>query len=527
MRRVVGPTATGALGVALAIAAVACAVGAGRAADDADQARQGVRYVTVLQVRTASERAYLDEVNATLLHDVFDIGSERAVVAARDRRVAARRQAVAALTAISRGSDTAGRDASDLLNVVANDGIGSTRIVDPDALVTAADFDLYVGQGPTRPVPSGIATDLDDLVAVASIGGWTLNRGIDLTWIEVRPDVPSRFGAYLDLAEQYALSGGFLGDDADRPLQGSVYLADSDGSARTRSLDRIVARSPIMAYDQWIQRRADGPAGDPPATLADLASTASRLDAALRGRIDAALADERAAAAAARDRAERRHDRLALAAIGLGALAALCLLASAAMAIARIRARSRQATTDPLTGVGNRRRLDEATRAHLADPDLAWHAVAMVDLDRFKLINDTWGHATGDAVLVRLAQELQSAAADLRSSPARPETTVVRMGGDEFLVSVHARTPMDVGAIRDRLGAARSVRLFTADGHEVPLAFSVGVASAAAPCTLEDLMAAADLASYEEKAQRAQRATDDGVGLATTTPTSAASTDRR
>lgn len=92
----------------------------------------------------------------------------------------------------------------------------------------------------------------------------------------------------------------------------------------------------------------------------------------------------------------------------------------------------RLAFLDPLTGLANRRvlaeRLAQAIRDAAATGQCA--AVCMVDLDGFKTVNDEYGHAAGDAVLVASAQRLQSA--------VRSRDTVVRTGGDEFVIVLTA-----------------------------------------------------------------------------------------
>jgi diguanylate cyclase (GGDEF)-like protein len=88
-------------------------------------------------------------------------------------------------------------------------------------------------------------------------------------------------------------------------------------------------------------------------------------------------------------------------------------------------AAERQALTDPLTGLCNRRAMDEALAAALADPMLEI-GLLHVDLDLFKAVNDTHGHAAGDAVLERVGEVLRT---ELRDSDSAG-----RVGGDEFLV---------------------------------------------------------------------------------------------
>ena len=94
------------------------------------------------------------------------------------------------------------------------------------------------------------------------------------------------------------------------------------------------------------------------------------------------------------------------------------------LSILRAFARSeRQATTDPLTGLLNRRSLEDRMPATAADP--AGYAVAYLDLDRFKQLNDTHGHAAGDRALRAFATTLRRR--------LRPRDLIGRWGGEEFL----------------------------------------------------------------------------------------------
>ncbi|MEP9394961.1 GGDEF domain-containing protein [Gordonia sp. VNK1] len=87
-------------------------------------------------------------------------------------------------------------------------------------------------------------------------------------------------------------------------------------------------------------------------------------------------------------------------------------------------------TTDPLTGVLNRRGFTAAMRGVAARPGCPF-AVAMIDIDHYKTINDKYGHAVGDAVLIRLAQRIRSTAG--------LDAVVGRLGGDEFVIAAQLR----------------------------------------------------------------------------------------
>lgn len=147
-----------------------------------------------------------------------------------------------------------------------------------------------------------------------------------------------------------------------------------------------------------------------------------------------------------------------------------------------------QARSDPLTGLGNRRMLDEEISrllTHRPLPD--GHALLYVDLDRFKDINDTYGHETGDLVLQYVAEALQGL--------ANADDTVIRLGGDEFVI-VFGR------AKRERvLSAGRAIvehlsQPVNLDGATYSFGASVGIAFSENP---SELLRQADVALYSAK----------------------------
>ena len=156
----------------------------------------------------------------------------------------------------------------------------------------------------------------------------------------------------------------------------------------------------------------------------------------------------------------------------------------------------RQARTDDLTGLANRRSLMQ----HLRDqydrlqrhPEL--HAcVLALDLDHFKAVNDHWGHAAGDAVLVHVARLMQS---QLRSADL-----VGRSGGEEF-VALLPDTRLDeaehlAGRLREAIAATPTCH----GGHGIPITVSIGAAAVqATDADAEAVLLRADRALYEAKA---------------------------
>lgn len=157
----------------------------------------------------------------------------------------------------------------------------------------------------------------------------------------------------------------------------------------------------------------------------------------------------------------------------------------------------RLARTDPLTRAWNRRAIVELLRRELerARREGGRVGVLFIDLDRFKRINDTCGHAAGDAVLREAAERIRAV--------VRPDDPVGRYGGDEFVVIV-AGAGVERGAVRAAAAIAaglrrRPVAKSVGEG-EVRVTASIGVAVASPGARdPERLIAAADRAMYAAK----------------------------
>ena len=150
---------------------------------------------------------------------------------------------------------------------------------------------------------------------------------------------------------------------------------------------------------------------------------------------------------------------------------------------------------DPLTGLPNRTLLRDRVTQALATATRRGAKVALmfIDLDRFKEVNDTLGHATGDALLCHVAAQF--------TLMLREEDTVCRQGGDEFAIVL-----TDVDSSAAVTGAVERVmtlsnRRAAIDGHELPLSMSVGIAMFPKDGEdFESLMQCADTAMYRAKA---------------------------
>jgi diguanylate cyclase (GGDEF)-like protein len=154
----------------------------------------------------------------------------------------------------------------------------------------------------------------------------------------------------------------------------------------------------------------------------------------------------------------------------------------------------RLALHDPLTGLGNRNLLDEHTRTALV-PGVA-ASVLVLDLDGFKTVNDTLGHAAGDELLRVVGARLRA--------HARDGDLVARLGGDEFVVLLPGATAAVAAEIAARLRFALMAPI-RIDGELVHIDASIGTTTATEG-TLDALLRVADADMYREKATRRRTA---------------------
>jgi two-component system, cell cycle response regulator len=161
---------------------------------------------------------------------------------------------------------------------------------------------------------------------------------------------------------------------------------------------------------------------------------------------------------------------------------------------ARTEALTAAASTDGLTGLPNRRRLDERAAEAIAVADRYGRPLAclMIDVDHFKKINDTYGHAAGDAVLRETARRL--------CSVCRSADFVGRYGGEEFTVIMPETDLEGAVAAGERIRAILAAQPVQATGNDIWVTASVGVAGwepgVRAP---DDLYTPADRALYRAK----------------------------
>jgi diguanylate cyclase (GGDEF)-like protein len=148
------------------------------------------------------------------------------------------------------------------------------------------------------------------------------------------------------------------------------------------------------------------------------------------------------------------------------------------------------ATHDALTQLPNRLLFGQRLQKALTAPDDRTLSVALVDLDDFKIVNDTLGHEVGDALLVDLARRM--------STCVREGDTVARLGGDEFVLLLDGVDPAGAEAVAERIMAAFARPVVT-HGHELLVRASIGIAGGRAGDDASQLLRRADIAMYAAK----------------------------
>jgi diguanylate cyclase (GGDEF)-like protein len=153
----------------------------------------------------------------------------------------------------------------------------------------------------------------------------------------------------------------------------------------------------------------------------------------------------------------------------------------------------RLSSIDALTGIANRRHLQQRLAEELARSQRASQvlSVVLLDVDHFKQINDRYGHQAGDAVLVEMAGRLNKV--------LRQEDVLGRWGGEEFLIVLPGLDCMRARVVAERLRAAVSMARFEWGAQSMAVTISIGVDQIAVSDSIDTLVSRADLHLYEAK----------------------------
>jgi diguanylate cyclase (GGDEF)-like protein len=275
----------------------------------------------------------------------------------------------------------------------------------------------------------------------------------------------------------------------------------SENEKNTRYLERNVEETALV-YEQlgdwrnaWAFRKRYEALHDELA-VSRRDELASRLriefDAEKKERENRALSRENALRAAALREAERNQE-LQFAVIILTALLAVALALLFWRQAVNTRRMRAMAMTDDLTRLPNRRHILAAVEMALAEAQRNGHPVAliMLDIDRFKRINDTHGHAAGDEILKRVARTCRLT--------LRTPDQIGRIGGEEFLIVLRgATTPQQAGEVAERLRAAVEQLDLSSIAADLQVTISLGV------CVTSEHDAKTAIAAADELLYRAK-----------------------
>lgn len=141
---------------------------------------------------------------------------------------------------------------------------------------------------------------------------------------------------------------------------------------------------------------------------------------------------------------------------------------------------------DPLTGALNRRFLFKISEIV---PEL--YSIALIDLDNFKVLNDTYGHIIGDYVLIKFVERI--------SNQIRKDDHIVRFGGDEFILMLYKCDSVATEAILDKISKSFKENPIDCEGKRIWSSFSYGIAAMKENQNLNDMLEIADQRLYENK----------------------------
>ena len=285
--------------------------------------------------------------------------------------------------------------------------------------------------------------------------------------------------------------------DALKAVPAAVAELAASGDATDQGVARQLSVLNTRYADEVRSEMARGSV--PPGVSTDDRVAGPALDS-MDGLVAAGVAGHRAEARASRERQKRVLSRLAVELPLVFGISILTVAGCCVLIVAQHRRLGRRATVtawaaehDELTGLGNRAALWPVLDAALAADEPAC-GLLLLDLNGFKAVNDTHGHAAGDEVLVATARRLAAAA----PAPCLP----IRLGGDEFAVFVPSVADLD--AVATRLSHDTAQPVILEDGTAITCLPTIGRAAAGPGTDRVELLRTADLDMYQGKPRRTQ-----------------------
>jgi diguanylate cyclase (GGDEF)-like protein len=495
----------------LGLAAIALMVGAFVARSRSQQSSERattnsatVDVVRLLDARGRAGSAFLAEQNSEVLFALGTISStKRADVTAQ--RVRTHAVVMDELRRLADGEGPVATESTQLIAEYTRLDLIDAGVLKPDVLSEAAAVSRTGG------VTGAPTQSIKAVEALSSAAGLPELVMFDMTaaiYTTEKPVVNEQWTEFFSNAEPYIKNtAGWLGTSELTPTEGSRFdLTAADQLLPEQAAQVNELLRPIWPMDRWRTSWNTAPPGAPPMAFADFVDMTDKTVTVMKDWRAQFLADRQTTAQHIATEAQRESDRLVLAAVALFAGAFVTAAAAMGTIVKRSRTSRRitqQAFTDGLTGVGNRYALYDEVTHLVSDSQFVSHLVAIADMDRFKMINDTWGHSAGDRALVETASRLQALVGAVTKLLPGSQGSVVRLGGDEFLFSLHSKTVIDQSAVRAHLDALLQPTMDLGEGCIVPLELSVGIATSDGTATLSDLMTAADLEVYNNKSRRA------------------------
>lgn len=161
--------------------------------------------------------------------------------------------------------------------------------------------------------------------------------------------------------------------------------------------------------------------------------------------------------------------------------------------VAKERQLEQLAMTDQMLGIYNRHWLEDAMARDLSDRDGPKYSFLFIDLDKFKRVNDTYGHAAGDALLIEIVKRIKSA--------LRPGDALARLGGDEFGVWLRGVGVDQAALVADRISDAVA-QSWHYEGVALNPSASIGIADTSMTTAWDDLLRLADQGMYKSKQEK-------------------------
>jgi diguanylate cyclase (GGDEF)-like protein len=460
--------------------------------------------VQLVETRGRAGSAFLAEQNANVLLALGTIDESKKADASTER-VRAHAVVMDELRRLAEGDGPTAGEATQLIAEYTRLGVIDAGELEADVISEAA---AVSRTGGVTKSPSSALLAIEQLSSAAGLPELVMFDITATIYTVDKPDVVAPWDQFFSNAEPYVKNtAGWFGDDASTPTKDGRFVLTE---ARDLRPDLVAQADeflrPLWPMDSWRTSWTTSVPGPPPSSFADFVEMTDRTVADMQSWRTQLLTNERLAAQRLATDTKHSSDQLKLVALGLAIAAIVAGVGAIGTLVKRNRTSRRitqQAFTDGLTGVGNRYALHDEVTHLVSNASFVSHLVAIADMDRFKMINDTWGHHAGDRALVETANRLVALVAAVTKDLAGSQGSVVRLGGDEFLFSLHSKTIIDEAMVRAHLDTMMQPLMDLGDGVTAPLELSVGIATSDGTATLSDLMTAADLEVYNNKSQRA------------------------